>query len=113
MTCRGCSPFLFLLVHGDAARSQGHHHQEAADHGKGLKYERRLFHVTLVLAVHLEEVVFEEVSHGFICGDGPPGVEVEVEDVEPRDQHQGGQLRLVADSDQDHQERPDQVLDNL
>ena len=89
VTCRGCSPFLFLLVHGDAARPEGHHHQQAADDGEGLKDER-LAHVCLLsLKVHLEEIVFEEVSHGLVGRDGPPGVEVEVENVEPGDQDQG------------------------
>ena len=32
-------PLLLVFVHGDAAGAQGHHHQEAADHGEGL--ERR------------------------------------------------------------------------
>ena len=63
--------------------------------------------------LHLEEIVFEEVSHGFVGRDGPPGVEIEVEDVEPGHQHQGGQLRLVADSDEDHQQGADKVLDDL
>ena len=62
---------------------------------------------------HLEEIVFEEVPHGFVGRDGPPGVEIEVEDVEPSDQHQGGQLRLVADSDEDHEQGANKVLDNL
>ena len=62
---------------------------------------------------HLEEIVFEEVPHWFVGWDGPPGVEIEVEDVEPSDQHQGGQLSLVADSDQDHEQGANKVLDDL
>ncbi len=32
---------------------------------------------------HLEEVVFKEIPHGFVSGDVPPGVEVDVQDEEP------------------------------
>jgi len=90
------SPFLLLLVHRDSARTEGDHHKEAADDRKGL-----------------EEIVFEEVSHGLVGRDGPPGVEIEVEDVEPGHEHKGGQLGLVADSDEDHQQGADEVLDDL
>ena len=107
------SPFLLLLVHGDAARPEGHHHQQAANDGEGLKDERLVHSYLLSLQLHLEEIVFEEVSHGLVGGDSPPGVEVEVEDVEPGDQHEGRELGLVADGDEDHQQGADKVLDDL
>ena len=82
------SPFLLLFVHGDSAGSEGDDHQEAANDRKGLKGKIRLVRTQLFCeSLHLEEIVFEEVSHGFVGGDGPPGVEIEVEDVEPGDQH--------------------------
>ncbi len=62
---------------------------------------------------HLKEVVLEEVPHGLVRGDVPPGVKVEVEDVEPGHQHQSAQLGLVANGDQNHQHGAHQVLDNL
>ena len=65
------------------------------------------------LRCYLEEVVFEEISHRFVCRNGPPGVEVEVENVKPGDEHQGGQLGLVADRDQNHQNGANQVLNDL
>ena len=62
---------------------------------------------------HLEEVILEEVSHGLVGGNGPPGIEVEVENVEPGDQDQGRELGLVSDRDEDHQEGADKVLNDL
>ena len=62
---------------------------------------------------HLEEIVLEEVSHGLVCWNVPPGVEIEVEDVKPGDKDQGGELGLVADGDEHHEERANQVLDDL
>ena len=68
---------------------------------------------TFRLFSHLEEIILEEVSHGLVGGDGPPGVEVEVENVEPGDQDQGRELGFVSDRDKDHQEGADKVLNNL
>ena len=65
------------------------------------------------MAVYLEKVVFKEVSHGLVGGDVPPGVEVEVENVEPGDENESAELGLVTHGDQDHQQRPNQVLHNL
>ena len=65
------------------------------------------------ITTNLEEVVFEEVPHGLVSGNVPPGVEVEVQDVEPGDEDEGGELGLVADGDQHHEERAHQVLDDL
>ena len=62
---------------------------------------------------YLEEVILEEVSHGFVSRNVPPGVEVEVEDIEPGDEDKRGELCLVADGDEHHEERADQVLDDL
>ena len=104
------SPFLLLLVHGDAARPEGHHHQQAANDGEGLKDEILAHSYLQSLQLHLEEIVFEEVSHGLVGGDSPPGVEVEVEDVEPHNQNKRAQLRLVADRHQNHQDGTNQVL---
>ena len=36
-----CLPLLLVLVHADAAGAEGDHHQEATNHGKGLKTERK------------------------------------------------------------------------
>ena len=65
------------------------------------------------ITTDLEEVVFEEVPHGLVSRNVPPGVEVEVQDVEPGDEDEGGELGLVADGDQHHEERAHQVLDDL
>ena len=62
---------------------------------------------------HLEEVILKEVSHGLVGRDGPPGVEVEVENVEPGDQDQGGELGFVSNRNEDHQEGANKVLNNL
>jgi hypothetical protein len=62
---------------------------------------------------YLEEVILEKVSHGLVGRHVPPGIEVEVEDVEPGHQHQGTQLGLVPNRDQDHQNRAHQILDHL
>ena len=36
---------------------------------------------------YLEEVILEEVSHGFVARDGPPAVQVEVQGGKPNDQN--------------------------
>ena len=64
----------------------------------------------IIWCTHLEEIVFEEISHGFVSGNVPPGVEVNIQDEEPGDQDQSRQLRLVADRNQDHQCAANQVL---
>lgn len=66
-----CLPLLLLLIHRHAAGAQSDHQQQAADDGG-----------------RLEEVVFEEIVHGLVGGDGPEGVEVDVDDQEPQDQGQ-------------------------
>lgn len=63
-----------------------------------------------VVLTYLEKVVFEEVPHGLVRRNAPEGVEVEVEDVEPKDEDEGGELRLVADGDGDHEDAADHVL---
>ena len=60
--------------------------------------------------LHLKEIVFQEVSHRFKAWDGPPRVKVKVQKVQPDDQHQRAELRLVADSNQDHERGTDDVL---
>ena len=68
---------------------------------------------TLRLFSYLEEIILEEVSHGLVSRNVPPGVEIEVEDVQPGDKDQGGELSLVANGDEHHEEGADQVLDDL
>ena len=62
---------------------------------------------------YLKEIILEEVSHGLVSRNVPPGVKIEVKDVEPGDEDQGGELRLVADGDKHHEEGANQVLDDL
>ena len=62
---------------------------------------------------YLEKIVFEKIPHRFVSWNSPPGVKVEVQYVQPGHQHEGGQLGLVPHSDQHHQQRSNQVLDNL
>ena len=78
-------------------------------------YAVQRYFVLIVIATlpHLEKVVFQEVPHWLVCRDGPPRVEVEVEDVEPDDQDERAQLGLVADRHQDHQDGADQVLHDV
>lgn len=90
------SPLLLLLVHGDPPRPQGHHQQQAPDHRRGL-----------------EEVVLEEVVHGFVWGDSPEGVKGEVDAEQPDHESQSRQLCLKAHGHQDHQRRAHQVLQDL
>lgn len=90
------SPLLLLLVHGDAAGPQGHDQQQAADHRGGL-----------------EEVVLEEVVHGFVGRDGPEGVEGEVDAEQPGHQRQSGQLGLEAHRHQHNEGGANQVLQHL
>lgn len=90
------SPLLLLLVHGDPPGPQSHHQQQAPDHRHGL-----------------EEVVLEEVVHGFVWGDGPEGVEGEVDAEQPDHQSESRQLRLKAHGHQDDQRCAHQVLQDL
>jgi hypothetical protein len=62
---------------------------------------------------HLKEVVFEKVPHRLVRWDRPPSVEVKVEDVEPEDEDERRQLRLVAHGHQDHQDAAYNVLHDL
>ena len=65
------------------------------------------------MEIYLEEVIFKKVSHWLVSRNGPPRVEVEVEKVEPKDQDKGGQLGLVANRDEDHQQGSNEVLNDL
>ena len=51
-------------------------------------------------------------SQWFIDRHQPPGVEGEVDGVEPGDKEEGGELGLVTNCHQQYQSRPDQVLDH-
>jgi len=61
----------------------------------------------------LEKIIFEEISHWFVGRDVPPSVEVKVENVEPNNQDQGTQLRLVANRYHAHQDGTNKILNNL
>lgn len=90
------SPLLLLLVHGDSARAQGHHQQQASDDRRGL-----------------EEVVLQEVVHGFVGRDAPEGVEGEVDAEQPDHQSQSGQLGFEAHRHQHNEGGAHQVLQDL
>ena len=96
-------------------RLQGQEKQPSVNHQLQKESEKDDHYVSLLnqITTNLEEVVFEEVPHGLVSGNVPPGVEVEVQDVEPGDEDEGGELGLVADGDQHHEERAHQVLDDL
>ena len=106
MYCKTCAEVI-------TSRAEGNHHQKSPDHRESLEARMSNNISTLRLFSHLEEVVLEEVSHGLVSRNVPPGVEIEVEDVEPGDENQGGELGLVADGDEHHEEGADQVLDDL
>lgn len=93
-TC--CLPLFLLLIHRHATWSESDHQQQAADDRGGL-----------------EEVVFEEVVHGLVGGDGPERVEVYVDNQEPQDQGQCCQLGFETDGNQNDEGSPDQVLEDL
>jgi len=67
----------------------------------------------MFLLTHLEKVVFQEIPEWLVGRNGPPGIVVQVQDREQGHQDQGGQLCLVAQHDQHHQNGSDDVLDNL
>lgn len=91
-----CLPLFLLLIHRHSAGSERHHQQQAANDRGGL-----------------EEVVLEEIVHGLVGGNGPEGVEVDVDDQEPQDQGQCCQLGFETDGDQNDEGGPDQVLQDL
>lgn len=91
-----CLPLFLLLIHGHAAGAQSDHQQQAADDRGGL-----------------EEVVFEEVVHGLVGGDGPERVEVDVDNQEPQDQGQRCKFGFETDGNQNDEGSPDQVLEDL
>lgn len=62
---------------------------------------------------NLEKVVFQEIPEWLVGRNGPPGIVVQVQDRKQSHQNQGGQLRLVSQHDQHHQNGADDVLDNL
>lgn len=91
-----CLPLLLFLIHGHSARSKCHHQQQTADDRGGL-----------------EEVVLEEVVHGLVGGDGPEGVEVDVDGQKPNDEGQSRQLGFEADGNQDDEGGSNHVLQDL
>ena len=106
MYCKTCAEVI-------TSRAEGNHHEKSPDHRESLEARMSNNISTLRLFSHLEEIILEEVSHGLVSRNVPPGVEIEVEDVEPGDENQGGELGLVADGDEHHEEGADQVLDDL
>ena len=90
-----------------------YHHKKSTNYRESLQDIDHYVSLFSQITTDLEEVVFEEVPHGLVSGNVPPGVEVEVQDVEPGDEDEGGELGLVADGDQHHEERAHQVLDDL
>lgn len=88
-----CLPLFLLLIHGHSARPKRYNQKQAADNWGGLK-----------------EVVLEEVVHGFVGGDGPESVEVDVDSQKPHDEGQRSQLGFEADGHQDNEGSPNHVL---
>ena len=62
-------------------------------------------------AIYLEEVVFKEISHGFVGWHVPPCVEVDVQNCQPGDQNQSGEFGLITDCDQDHESASNKILE--
>ena len=91
-----CLPLFLFLVHGHAARTKRHHQQQAADDRGGL-----------------EEVVLEEVVHGLVGGDGPEGIEVDVDSQKPNDEGQRREFSFEADGHQDDEGGSHHVLQDL
>ena len=94
--CVSSSPLLLLLVHGHAAGPAGHDQQQSTNHRGGL-----------------EEVVLQEVVHGFVGRNVPEGIEGHVDDDQPDDERQSRQLGLEPDGHQHYQGCAHQVLQNL
>ena len=63
--------------------------------------------------MYLEEIVFKKISHGFPVVNCPECIEVKVENSEPQGKDKRRELGLIANSDQDHEDRSHYVLDNL
>lgn len=91
-----CLPLFLLLIHRHAAGSESDHKQQTADDRGGL-----------------EEVVFEEVVHGLVGGDGPEGVEVDIDNQEPQDQGQRCQLGFEPNGDENDEGCSNEVLQDL
>ena len=92
----GRSPLLLVLVHAVAAGPDRDDEQQPADDGQ-----------------RLEEVVLEEVAHRPTRRHHPPGVQVDVEHAEVRDEREAGDARLVADGDQHDERDAEQRLERL
>lgn len=91
-----CLPLFLFLIHGHSTRPKCHHQKQAANDRGGL-----------------EEVILEKVVHGFVGGDGPEGVEVNVDCQKPHDQSQRSQLGFKADCHQDDEGSSHHVLQDL
>ena len=85
-----------MLVHADPSRPISYNQQQPTNHWQGL-----------------EEVVLQKVPHRAIVRDVPPGIEITIESSQPYDQHQGRQLRLVTNGDEENEGCAYQVHENL
>jgi len=61
---------------------------------------------------YLEKVILEKVSHWHVAGDVPPGIKDEVQDVEPEDEGESGELGLIANRHENHQHAAHHVLND-
>lgn len=61
----------------------------------------------------LEEIIFQKISCRFVVRNGPPTVEVNIQNGQPEDKNQGRQFGLVADGDAEHEHTADHILDKL
>ena len=85
-----------MLVHAHAARPKRDHEKKAPDDGESL-----------------EKIILEEIAHGAVGRDVPPGVGVEIKDGEPENEDEGRELGLVTDGDEDDECGADEVGDDL
>lgn len=65
------------------------------------------------MRIYLEKVVFEEVPEWLVGWNGPPCVVVKIQGGQKQDQCEGRQLGFVADRNEYHENRAEDVLDDL
>ncbi len=89
-------PVLLSGVHGHSPRTLEDNQQQSADNGHGLK-----------------KVIFHEIPVESIPGNGPEGVQPNVEDTQPRHEDQGTKLGLEPNGNQGHQDTSDHEFQHL
>ena len=82
-----------MFIHTITTRSQCHHQQQTTYHRQ-----------------RLEEIILEEITHGFVIRDVPPCIEIHIKRSKPSDEDEGGDFSLESDGDEDDERGADEVL---